>query len=328
MSMNSMQYAACSRQRAPVDVGPRIARRSLPTACRLPPTMRSGFSLVELLIVIGIIVLVMALAVPALNLITGTRSVDAAENLVSVMLGRARTEAIGVQQIRGLLFYLDPATQRVNMTLVQSADPPNTGALDVDVYLDITSVGDTLMLPNGVGLQVVDDVVMTGSSPNLVRSDDAFIGYNNINANPAAGAGAKTAIAYGGVILFDSRGQLISRTFALKARTGVIATPYTEMGKLLFQPTESNLSTPDTAHMDVLPVLDLTSLKTQRSQVGLILFDETAFRASDDRNNGDPQIDTTLSPYSPRELEEETWLDNNAVPLLINRYNGTLVKGE
>ena len=50
---------------------------------------RAAFTMTEILIVIALIVLIMGLAVPAFNLITGTRSVDAAENVVTAMLGRA-----------------------------------------------------------------------------------------------------------------------------------------------------------------------------------------------------------------------------------------------
>jgi hypothetical protein len=32
--------------------------------------------------------------------------------------------------------------------------------------------------------------------------------------------------------------------------------------------------------------------------------------------------------YAPAERNEEAWLDNNSTPLMINRYNGTLVRGE
>jgi len=54
------------------------------TACRTV----AGFTLTEILIVIGLIVLVIALAVPAFNVMTGGRSVDAAMNTLSAVLGR------------------------------------------------------------------------------------------------------------------------------------------------------------------------------------------------------------------------------------------------
>ncbi|MDW8261313.1 MAG: prepilin-type N-terminal cleavage/methylation domain-containing protein, partial [Phycisphaerales bacterium] len=78
-----------------------------------------GFSLTELLIVIALIVLVMALALPAFNFITGTRSVEGAINTVNAVLGQARLEALASQKLTGLWFYIDPVSQRRAMALVQ-----------------------------------------------------------------------------------------------------------------------------------------------------------------------------------------------------------------
>jgi prepilin-type N-terminal cleavage/methylation domain-containing protein len=84
-----------------------------------------GFTLAELLIVIALIVLLVAMAVPAFNFITGSRSVDGAQNQIAAFLGRARSEAIGLQEVRGVFFFLDTRTDRVNMTLVRSVPKPD-----------------------------------------------------------------------------------------------------------------------------------------------------------------------------------------------------------
>jgi hypothetical protein len=62
---------------------------------------------------------------------------------------------------------------------------------------------------------------------------------------------------------------------------------------------------------------------TWNSSFGLVLLDGDAF--SNNANLTDPQA--TGATYGT-ELGEETWIDENSVPLLINRYNGTLVRGE
>src|SRR4051812_37949817 len=87
-----------------------------------------GFSLTELLIVITLIVIVLALALPAFNFITGSKSTDAAQNQISAMLGRARNEAIGVQELRGVFFYLDPGTEQYTVALVGQAKFGDPGA--------------------------------------------------------------------------------------------------------------------------------------------------------------------------------------------------------
>jgi hypothetical protein len=65
------------------------------------------------------------------------------------------------------------------------------------------------------------------------------------------------------------------------------------------------------------------------SQFGLVLFDQQTF-SNRSFSVGDPQIDTTMASYgtSNPEYGEEQWLDQNATPVLINRYNGTVVRSE
>src|SRR5690242_4684536 len=82
---------------------------------------RCGFTLVELLVVILLILLIIALAVPAFNMITGSRSVEAAQNMIAAMLGRARAEAISRQKKIGVFFFVDPATDRSAIALVTAA---------------------------------------------------------------------------------------------------------------------------------------------------------------------------------------------------------------
>src|SRR3954468_996764 len=86
--------------------------------------LRRAFTLTEILIVISLIVLMLGLAVPAFNLIRGGRSTDSAENQVAAMLGHARADAIGLQQPHGILFFIDPSTDRVNVAEVYAADYP------------------------------------------------------------------------------------------------------------------------------------------------------------------------------------------------------------
>src|SRR5262245_27490547 len=112
---------------------------------------RSGFSLTEILIVIALIVLLLALALPAFNFISGGRSIDGAMNGISAFLARARTEAVGVQEIRGVMFYIDPKTERQMMVLVKESPAPTTPAapnVNVEVWLD-AGEDDHIPLPKG-----------------------------------------------------------------------------------------------------------------------------------------------------------------------------------
>ena len=61
------------------------------------------------------------------------------------------------------------------------------------------------------------------------------------------------------------------------------------------------------------------------SQLGVVVYDEQNFRTAGG-SNGDPLNDNAA--LNANESAEESWLDQNALSLLVNRYNGTLVRGE
>src|SRR4051812_21386550 len=116
-------------------------------------TSRRGFTLTEILIVLGLVVLLLAIAVPSFNLIRGSRSVESAENQISALIGRARSDALGLQKTVGIMFFLDPVTERINVAEVVAADYPDAAAAPIptrDVYLDVVSGTEYLTLPPGV----------------------------------------------------------------------------------------------------------------------------------------------------------------------------------
>src|SRR5205085_1338503 len=101
----------------------------------------------------------------------------------------------------------------------------------VDVFLDLVHDHESVPLTLGLSLQVIDNsTIQPPNGPNPQRIDDGYIGFNQDNSsNP-------TTIQYGGVILFDQHGQLVSRTYAF--RLGYImpagGAQWSDMGKLLF----------------------------------------------------------------------------------------------
>src|SRR3954464_5655411 len=87
------------------------------------PHRGRAFTLTELLVVIGIIVLMLALAVPLFNVFSGSRSVEGGQNMVSAMLQRARARALAMQERRGIFFFEDQATRKTGMLLVKVDEP-------------------------------------------------------------------------------------------------------------------------------------------------------------------------------------------------------------
>lgn len=88
---------------------------------------RGAFTLTEIMVVILIILIVATLALPALNVITGAKSVESATNVVTAMLARARSEAMSRQQPVGLAVYFDQEKGRAALAIVGYAQPWQDG---------------------------------------------------------------------------------------------------------------------------------------------------------------------------------------------------------
>jgi hypothetical protein len=323
----------------------------------------------------GIIVLVVAVAVPSFRAITGGRSVESAQNQLAAFIQRARQEAIGVQEMRGVAFIRFADSDHITAVMVREVGGPIVTPPQrlpdiftfVDVYLDAVPDRDHLVMPVGVGIQTIDDCAInppaaaaTPSPHDDVRGDDAYIGLNISTVN-MPGINGEDHFVYGGVILFDGFGRLVKKQYAFKCfrqipnGAGGYTRTATEVAKLWdmtipsaddfarstdFKPGRTEFTTiidPATgAQRRVLtfPTID--------SAFGFVLYDEDAFNASDKFNPQDPQCDATMTPYGDAsetswqssqtgrsdEAIEERWLDANATPILINRNNGTLLKGQ
>jgi prepilin-type N-terminal cleavage/methylation domain-containing protein len=245
-----------------------------------------GFTLVELLVVIGIIVIMVALAVPLLGVIRGNRSVEGAQNTIAAMLGIARSEAMEQQRIRGVLFYRE-ITGRDSTILVEAARPRGGDDANVDIYLDLVPGRDPALLPLGITAYMI-----TGENSPLSGDPSGefkYLGHRLLDGD--------NALPVGGVVLFDRNGQMISLRYGLRLGYG---NAWSDLGRLLYKDAGGSGT----------PPADLVPTGNRRSQFGLALFDR-------DMHEGRPSNRTS-----------DAWIDDNAIPLLVNRYNGTLIRGE
>jgi prepilin-type N-terminal cleavage/methylation domain-containing protein len=323
-----------------------------------------GFTLTEVLIVIALIVLLLALAVPAFNFITGGRSLDAGQNVVSAMLGRARARAIETERYAGVAFYLDPKTGRTTMTIVVQRDgdanvfgedpydnykgwnKAATYAKGQEVIAIIkdgdpnskypdpnSSVSSGYPLENRLRVQKFvskqnantnhhpPDQTAAGTPPEDVwwgpaeqkfidfdidaESETVPVGVGVQLVNDTKGNANADRYVRTGVILFDGRGRFDSIPYAIRASGA--------WGQRLGLTTD----------IDLTPSL--------YSQLGVALYDQAAFKdqPGDVGTENDTLFNIPNYGSGPTgEPAEETWLDNNSLLLSINRYNGTLVRGE
>jgi prepilin-type N-terminal cleavage/methylation domain-containing protein len=286
-------------------IAPPCLRASVPPCLPSAPQgqrARPGFTLTELLVVIGIIVLLVTMAMPAWRLIGGENSIDAAQNQVSALLGRARTDALALQEGRGVMFYREADTGRVGAVIVRQR-PEMVTSTGRGQVIDVLPDRDGLLLPVGIDLQAF----VGAAAANGVRSSDGYLGYNK----PAASEPLDSPL--GPVIMFDSKGKLDSREYQVVAATGG---QWTAAGDVLYDTRDPS----DANKKRAAPSSLILSPGTIQSQIGVVLFDHAGFVAA-----GGTDEDTVGGSYAT-EQAEETWIDSNARQFLINRYNGTLIR--
>lgn len=161
-----------------------------------------GFTLTELLIVLTIIILVIGIAIPAVNLLSGRRSIATAQNQLSSVLSLARSRALALQRETGLFFYVDPDSDRFAMRMVDVIG--RAGAVHV---IDMVPGTDVHFLPAGVGMQF--PIAGTTGAARSTR------GYDGFNRHGGAD------VLWGGAILFDRQGRLLIADFGLTDQTAL-----------------------------------------------------------------------------------------------------------
>lgn len=281
-----------------------------------------GFTLVEMLVVMFVIVLAIALSIPAIRSLTGTKSQQAAQNTISAFLARERAEAIGLEQPRGVLFYIDKATDRVTLAAVkispwQTGDA-TSGTQAAMVYLDMVPDHDTMILPPGIRVWTILDAfapqppqaTLSFSNPITKIDSYRYLGFNDesIYANGAGATMDKGII--GGVILFDGQGRLLVTQYGFRITdNGSTSTPLA--ATLYSKPTKGFKNWPVTGNTAYL-----------RSQVGFVLAEREPLQ---NVQQGQPNPDGNTGGQA---TAVDTWLDNNTTPILVNFSNGTLTRAE
>jgi prepilin-type N-terminal cleavage/methylation domain-containing protein len=364
------------------------------------PTDRTGFTLIEVLVVLTIILIIALSALPAIRFITGSRSIESTQNIAAAMIGRARSQALIDGEHRGVFFFVDPITDRTTMAIVGQAGDGVSGQ-----YSGWTMPNPPLAAPNlidrpgnppGTITQVT--YYTSGAPAPIVRSTVVMLNNNfpvpyadgnstyltGANAMPRyvlrpygcrrqnnAGVGSRPANPNGTIFwgdiatsietLADSDFQILPQgvgvqlinsnptnqaTFDRYLRTGCIM--FDKKGRFDSVPWSIPAGSTLANALHLMPgrSLDLGAAAGNPilySQFGIAIYDRQAFLARDPGANPNPTemdfifgsgfFDPAVYPAAKfpswaDENTEETWLDNNSLPLFVNRYNGTLIKGE
>jgi prepilin-type N-terminal cleavage/methylation domain-containing protein len=324
---------------------------------------RRGFTLVELMIAVGIIVLMLALALPAFRAITGSRSTEGATNLVASMLSRARTDAIAGGQPYGVAFFYD-STGQYKLAEVAPVSFGNWGGLGVayplGAYVTYQPASGPLQyfvsvqaVPGGSSIDMANSTYANATAPpptgtywhqlapatpegywaaastttspvlyDQIPATDAVLLPTGVGAQVIVDSSLNTAVPdrylRAGLVMFDPSGRLTNLP-TVCSQYGLVGSAIGLDLKNAAAATGSTLA--QTAQNELLP-----------SSFGIVVYDRDAYGTQGFQPH-DPTLDTSMPAYGTTatptsEASAEQWLDLNAAPLLINRYTGDLVHGE
>jgi prepilin-type N-terminal cleavage/methylation domain-containing protein len=295
-----------------------------------------AFTLIELLVVIGILVLMLLIALPAVNFITGSRSAESATNVIGALLGSARAQAIARQSNVGVIFYWDKNKEQTVAGLCSTAQPyDGTTSYVFGDVVQFNNIYYFCIAPNGIigaspTASTTNWSVANGYAADMPVLLDGYdvqtlpkgVGLQGVRNTVNAGGPPTDRYITTACVMFDGEGRLSFNNYGLflgvRPTTGT-GINYSRLGASV-QMFFANGN----------PVYNIPSNVLLSCQAGFAVYDHQTFKDAgyDERHFVTGELTQYSTNQPGDEKSAETWIDNNSTFLLINRYNGTLLKSE
>ena len=132
-----------------------------------------GFTLTELIVVLVIIVILITIGAAGWNLLVGSSSVEAAQNITSAFLSRTREEALAHRKARGVIFFA--RDEQMFMAAVYHDDPTGRPA-----QIETVPESDLEPIPTGVHVRFINNGTPRYIMPGVILFDS----YGQVSIKP------------------------------------------------------------------------------------------------------------------------------------------------
>jgi len=323
---------------------------------------RRGFTLIEMITVLTIILIVLAIAIPVWNALLGGTNLAAAQNQITAFLANARADAIYNRQTIGVCFFIDPNSQQTAMAEVQVQT----------LYNSTTKTNTPLFTPNGCpnngsvySLEYVNnadpntpgnfifyrDIVLLPKGVGVALNNNTYT-YNqygvwNPTANPTPPLDRYLRTD---VIMFNPDGSLASIPFGIPVNETFPGAASSVLNLLC-----QRIGLPSSSSYDFGSNVPITAGSTPPtfpliSSVGLVVFDSDTYlnqhanstskvpanNPPDQFTNWDmnyslPNSTISSPPTAAQAADkflEESWIDQNGTAYLVSPFNGSLIRAK
>lgn len=321
---------------------------------------RAGFTLVELLVVMGVILVLVVMTLPAFRAIQKSGRLSGAINAVTNTLSNARAQAVREGRDVAVMFRFDTLRQTCSMEVLRAegvvydADGQG-GSFDTaaTVFVPIKGLAP-IELPRGAGVLGLGYGVSRGQGGidwhNWYEDVGAIVEFRNPNApNPWIQPRTDPRIFAGDQLPTTNDVKMLDTFIIRFSPEGTVVTNAEELGSLaqggdsfleLDSPEDSRAGfmrfNPEVrpgqsrgetivhaeCHLRSAPMLVVIDLMELGADLSIR---EPWIVLGPDLNNGDQSDMNGNSRLDQIEINE--WIDANAVPISFNRFTGELMRG-